>query len=480
MKPLKFLLMIALVLTSSLKSFAQLSTELTTKSLKFNDSDTLKSRVVFENSNSSLSIINTATNGSLFIHSLNGGIFLRGKAGAAINLYESGNLGLFGDTEIDGALTTHGKISLKGIRDTIEFSKNALIREDGFNLIIENKRDINAGNFIINEDVVLKSRDGVSIKTGATGKERLRVAQDGNIAIGDENGNPDFTLDINHGQGNPSSSSDNGLNLRNVALNNHQWQFYVAGTSGNLSLFKNRNIRGSFNDASGNYVASSDRRLKKNITTLKKQLPILRRLRPTSYQFKDREGKQRVYGLIAQEVQKVIPDIVYEVDSDSENPVLGISYTEFIPVLIAGLQEQLHLIDDQEQQIEKQQRQSDKQAEQIQQMKKELADLKALVQIIAKTPNMLLEGNAQASMDQNIPNPFQQSTHINYFLPHHIQSAYIQITGTNGQLLKSIKLEGTGTGQITINTQDLPNGQYYYSLLLDNQLFATKQMVLQH
>ncbi|MCE4564665.1 tail fiber domain-containing protein [Maribellus sp. CM-23] len=54
-------------------------------------------------------------------------------------------------------------------------------------------------------------------------------------------------------------------------------------------------------------------------------------------------------GLIAQEVQKIIPEIVTE----KEDGTLGIRYTEFIPVLIKAVQEQQAEIDDLRARIEK-------------------------------------------------------------------------------------------------------------------------------
>ena len=45
---------------------------------------------------------------------------------------------------------------------------------------------------------------------------------------------------------------------------------------------------------------------------------------------------------IAQEMQKIFPEIVVE----DKNGVLGIRYTELIPVLVKAFQEQQQVIDD--------------------------------------------------------------------------------------------------------------------------------------
>ncbi|NNL80432.1 MAG: hypothetical protein HKO67_08070, partial [Flavobacteriaceae bacterium] len=54
-------------------------------------------------------------------------------------------------------------------------------------------------------------------------------------------------------------------------------------------------------------------------------------------------------GLIAQDVEKIISEIVNV--KDDEAKTLGISYTELIPVLINAIKEQQEIIDDQKKEI---------------------------------------------------------------------------------------------------------------------------------
>ena len=62
-------------------------------------------------------------------------------------------------------------------------------------------------------------------------------------------------------------------------------------------------------------------------------------------------------GLIAQEVQKVIPEVVTQITDKEEDGMgyLGIAYSELIPVLIGAIQDQQNIIEDQQSQIEKHQ-----------------------------------------------------------------------------------------------------------------------------
>ena len=57
---------------------------------------------------------------------------------------------------------------------------------------------------------------------------------------------------------------------------------------------------------------------------------------------KDDNTIRRPY-LIAQDVQKVLPEAVSE-SEDKEGPVLGLSYTEVIPLLVASIKELNNLV----------------------------------------------------------------------------------------------------------------------------------------
>ena len=100
----------------------------------------------------------------------------------------------------------------------------------------------------------------------------------------------------------------------------------------------------------GSLVHSSDKRLKTNITELRYGLNTILKLNPVSYNWKKQpEQIQQSLGLIAQEVQPLIEEIV-KVGTDKDQ-TLSLSYTELIPVLIKAMQEQQDLINDQDKQI---------------------------------------------------------------------------------------------------------------------------------
>jgi hypothetical protein len=102
--------------------------------------------------------------------------------------------------------------------------------------------------------------------------------------------------------------------------------------------------------AANGTIQTSDSRLKRGIKPLSYGLSELMRLRPVSFRWKDGDDPRLHLGLLAQDVERVIPEAV--VRSDDEATPLGMNYADLIPVLIRAGQEQ-------QAQIERQQREID-------------------------------------------------------------------------------------------------------------------------
>jgi len=83
-----------------------------------------------------------------------------------------------------------------------------------------------------------------------------------------------------------------------------------------------------------------------------------------------------------------------------------------------------------------------------------------------------------ASLDQNIPNPFTNTTTIHYTLPQKITDAQLIITDNDGKTIKQVKLTGSGKGTVNLNAFTFSSGTYNYSLLVDGKIISTKQMVI--
>ncbi len=88
----------------------------------------------------------------------------------------------------------------------------------------------------------------------------------------------------------------------------------------------------------GTFTNPSDARLKMGITNLHYGLKDILRLRPVTWTWKDRPGGKTGLGLIAQDVQPVLPELV-EQGTDKDG-MLSMNYIGLLPIVIRAIQEQ--------------------------------------------------------------------------------------------------------------------------------------------
>ena len=93
---------------------------------------------------------------------------------------------------------------------------------------------------------------------------------------------------------------------------------------------------------SNNMLNLSDSRLKKNITNLNYGLSDILKMRSVQYNWKEGEDRDTKIGFLAQDLRKVIPEVVVG-DAQKEN--LAVNYIELIPVLVNAIKEQQQQID---------------------------------------------------------------------------------------------------------------------------------------
>ncbi|MDA3880377.1 MAG: tail fiber domain-containing protein [Prolixibacteraceae bacterium] len=96
----------------------------------------------------------------------------------------------------------------------------------------------------------------------------------------------------------------------------------------------------------------SDSTLKEGITTMDNQMDKLKKLKGVTYHLKRdkaKEGQKKKthYGFLAQDVEKIYPDMVFTNDSG----VKSIFYTELIPVLLEAVKAQQAEIESQNKQL---------------------------------------------------------------------------------------------------------------------------------
>jgi len=95
------------------------------------------------------------------------------------------------------------------------------------------------------------------------------------------------------------------------------------------------------------WVAGSDRAYKKDIDyNFKYGLKAVEQLKPVYYVHKDDKAGKRQIGFIAQDVKKVIPELV-----SGEEGSYGLNYGQFTSVLVSAIKEQQAIIESQEKRI---------------------------------------------------------------------------------------------------------------------------------
>jgi hypothetical protein len=147
-------------------------------------------------------------------------------------------------------------------------------------------------------------------------------------------------------------------------------------SGGGLAGFFQGNVSVQGNICANNVSCASDARLKQGITTLNYGLPQVLRLRPVSWHWKAQPEGTLQLGLVAQEVEPVLPELIlHGVDAKDS---LGLNYMGLIPVLVKGIQEQ-------QQQITRQQAAVKKQQDQIAALRTANAALNGRLRLIERT-----------------------------------------------------------------------------------------------
>jgi hypothetical protein len=77
------------------------------------------------------------------------------------------------------------------------------------------------------------------------------------------------------------------------------------------------------------------------------------------------------------------------------------------------------------------------------------------------------------------PNPSSNTANINYSLPKNTTSARISIRNILGASITDLELNDL-SGKKTINTNELNDGIYFYSLIVNEKVFYTRKLVVKH
>jgi len=189
-------------------------------------------------------------------------------------------------------------------------------------------------------------------------------------------------------------------------------------------------------------------------------------------------------GFVAQEVEAAAKKISYDfsgVDKpQNDHTPYGLRYAEFVVPLVKAVQE---LDEIQNSKFESQNAEILELKKENNELKERLLKLEAMMNVYQPAINgeatsSIKVANSNIGLEQNIPNPFNRTTTINYTLPQTYSSAKIIVYDETGHTVKSINLSGAGKGNINFSAPFRAGASYQYSLYVDGKLIDTKQMVL--
>ena len=142
-------------------------------------------------------------------------------------------------------------------------------------------------------------------------------------------------------------------------------------------------------------------------------------------------SQQKHYGLSAQEIREIYPDVVRE----GQNGTLGVNYIELVPILIRSIQE----------------------------LKAELNELKGV-----ETKPMMARA---MTVDED------ETTDIHFTLPENIKDASVCVFDMSGKMRKQVPVSSS-MDSFSIEGQGLPAGMYICSLVVDGKEVKTRRMIL--
>ena len=176
---------------------------------------------------------------------------------------------------------------------------------------------------------------GVSIgTTTSVGGVKLNV--DGNVLIKDSNGVADFYL------GNYATANHFRFHTNNIDT-------YFDMNCGNLFWRDGGSTRYTFFPATANMTVNgtitqnSDVRVKENIVEISDCISKVQAMRGVYYNRTDFNTEATKVGVIAQEVEAVLPELIVE---SPEDGLKSVAYSELTAVLINAIKEQQEIIED--------------------------------------------------------------------------------------------------------------------------------------
>jgi hypothetical protein len=170
---------------------------------------------------------------------------------------------------------------------------------------------------------------------GVGGSESMRIDSGGNLLVG-------TTSVLNNSKVTIVNNNPQIVVRHSSATAGKYWNANYVDASSNVFVINQNNTGVVMADGASAWSANSDERLKDIIAPITSALEGVQSLRAVRYSWKSDEAKVPHIGLIAQDVQKILPEVVHSAKlpmSEDETEYLSVAYTEVIPLLVAAIQE---------------------------------------------------------------------------------------------------------------------------------------------
>ena len=209
----------------------------------------------------------------------------------------------------------------------------------------------------------------------------------GNIAVGTNAGSNLTTGNNNIDIGNLGVAGENGT-IR-IGARGPQTKAFVAGIWGSP-------VTGSAVYVNGYGqlgVMVSAERYKTDIATMASSTAKLDQLRPVTFRLKNEPQGALQYGLIAEEVEKVYPELVIR---NEDGSIQGVRYEELSPMLLNVVQQQQRALTAQAERLAAQEERMAAQARQLEALQTHLSEVMELEQSVRASLVKLQEGTGRA------------------------------------------------------------------------------------
>ena len=166
----------------------------------------------------------------------------------------------------------------------------------------------------------------------------LRMVVDSSGQVGIGTATPGSGLHVN---ADPGLRLSSGSNLWTMSVNSGNGNLYFNDGAANAGIWEDGGS-GTFT-ITGNVSDGSDGTLKKSVSTISGGLDKINALRGVTYKWNAESGRTDTdslhYGVIAQEVEDVVPELVTRVEDEDGSIILGVQYARMTSILIEAVKE---------------------------------------------------------------------------------------------------------------------------------------------